>query len=506
MAPRRQVQLCLLGAVLLLGGCASLEPVELPAEYTPPPAETSFWSGVDVAPGDTSWHVLLNDGPGALDWRLTAIDSAAEQIDLQTFLWHFDTAGAMVLDHLLRAADRGVAVRVLIDDSFLVHEDELLLALAAHPNIEYRVFNPFKRRSGGLATRQLLNLANFNRLDHRMHNKAMVVDNRVAIVGGRNLADEYFGLDEAANFRDLELLLGGPVVELVAAEFDDYWNDRWSFPIETIAHATASREVLDEARRITAEAAHLHDEASTAELVQRWANVAADADRGEAILFADDPPEDRPTNRDDAPIEVANELILLFDEAQTEILIVSAYLIPTPNLEGAVKRALDRGVRVRILTNSIGSNNHLTAHAAYRNHINTLLDSGAELHEVRTDAKDRDRYIVTPVGRKTLALHAKALVIDDDKVFIGSANLDPRSLRINTEMGFLVTSTGFNRTVREAVEGDFSTENAWRLELNDDGRVLWVSDDETLESQPAMSFMQRIEDWFFSHLPIEGEM
>jgi len=499
------LRLVLTVAVLLLAGCGSLQPVELPPEYTPPPADTPLWSTVDAAAG-TDWHILLNDGPGALDWRLAAIDSAAESIDLQTFLWHFDTAGAMVLDHLLRAADRGVLIRMLIDDTFLVHEDELLLALAAHPNIEYRVFNPFKRRSGGLATRQLLNLGDFGRLDHRMHNKAMVIDNQVAIVGGRNLADEYFGLDEGSNFRDLELLLGGPIVQAVAAEFDIYWNDRWSFPIEAIAHAKASADMLAEARQIAEAATHIHREATPTELVDRWVDAIAEADRGEARLFADEPPDDNPKNRDEAPVQVANELARLFDGADTEILIVSAYLIPTPDLEGAVQRALDRGVRVRILTNSIGSNNHLTAHAAYRKHIDTLLESGAELHEVRTDAKDRERYILTPIGRKTLALHAKALVIDDDKVFIGSANLDPRSLRINTEMGFLVTSNAFNAEVRTALEGDFATENAWRLERQDDGRIFWVSDDETLESQPATSFMQRIEEWFFSHLPIEGEM
>ena len=169
-------------------------------------------------------------------------------------------------------------------------------------------------------------------------------------------------------------------------------------------------------------------------------------------------------------------------------------------------RALDRGVRVRILTNSIGSNNHLSAHSAYRNHIGTLLENGAELHEVRTDAEDREQYMLSPVDEKRLALHAKALVIDHDKVFVGSANLDPRSLRINTEMGFLVTSEAFNQNLRMALEGDFSTDNAWQLQLQEDGRVFWVAADQTLESQPAESFMQRIEDWFFSHLPIEDEL
>ena len=161
---------------------------------------------------------------------------------------------------------------------------------------------------------------------------------------------------------------------------------------------------------------------------------------------------------------------------------------------------------MRILTNSLGSNNHLSAHSAYQNHVKTLVGHGAELHEVRTDAKDRSLYMLNPVSRKTLALHAKALVIDDDKVFVGSANLDPRSLRINTEMGFLIISEDFNERTRAAIEGDFSVDNAWRLELDDDDRITWVSKDETLRSQPDTSFMQRLEDWFFSHLPLEGEL
>jgi putative cardiolipin synthase len=411
-----------------------------------------------------------------------------------------------VLDHLLRAADRGVKVRMLIDDTFLVHEASLLLALAKHPNIEYRVFNPFKRRAGGFATRQLLNLAEFHRLDHRMHNKAMVVDNRIAIVGGRNLADEYFGLDERGNFRDLELILGGTIVRQVSDAFDAYWNDQWTIPIEMISHSTASPEELATARQISDAAAHVHDEESPEQRVAEWLSLVEPADTGRVVLFVDEPPKDKPGSAGEDPIEVANELAELFDDAKDEIIIVSAYLIPTPRLEGAVQRALDRGVRVRILTNSIRSNNHLSAHSAYRNHIGTLVSGGVELHEVRIDARDRARYMLTPVGRKKMALHAKALVIDNDKVFIGSANLDPRSLRINTEMGVLVISESFNASVRTAIENDFLPDNAWKLELQKNGDIHWVSRDETLTSQPADSFMQRIEDWFFAHVLPEGEL
>ena len=489
----------------LIAGCASLRPVDLPEEHTPPPARSELWRAVD-ADMSRDWHVLLNEGPAALDWRLRAIDSASGSIELQTFLWFFDLAGALVLDHLLSAADRGVQVRILIDDTFLVSQDEMLLALARHPNIEYRVYNPFKRRADELVTRQLLNLAEFGRLDHRMHNKAMVVDNHVAIVGGRNLADEYFGLHGQANFRDLELLLGGPVVREVSAAFDDYWNDPWSVPIEMLSHANASPEQLARASQLGQENRHIHDEEPEEVLARRWRELIAGADTGEAILYVDAPPEDDPAAPGEAPVQVARELVELFDGAREEIVIVSAYLIPTPSLEGAVARALGRGVRVRILTNSLASNNHLTAHSAYRNHINTLLGHGAELYEVRTDATDRPLYMLSPVGRKLLALHAKALVIDDDKVFIGSANLDPRSLRINTEMGFLVVSESFNREVRSAVEVDFSGANAWQLELQPDGLVHWVADGQRLTAQPDASYMQRLEDWFFSLMPIEEEL
>jgi putative cardiolipin synthase len=504
LSPRQWRALMIL-PILFLAGCTSLKPVESAPEYTATPADAAIWDAIgEVQSGD--WHVLLNDGPTALDWRLRAIDTATNSIDFQTFLWSFDTVGAMVLDHMIQAADRGVTVRILVDDTFLVQQDDALLALAEHPNIEYRVFNPFKRRSGGTVTRQLLNLAEFGRLDHRMHNKSMVVDDRIAIVGGRNIADEYFGLNSGANFRDVEMLLGGNITREVSTAFDTYWNDRWTFPIEALSHQKASAQNLAEARHANEAALSLHAELSREESIEKWRQLVANADTGHAILYADRPPEDNPKRAAEAPVQVANEIIKLFDAAESEILIVSAYLIPTPHLEGAVERAIDRGVRVRILTNSIGSNNHLSAHSAYRNHINTLLGHGAEMHEVRTDAVDRDRYMLQPVELKQLALHAKALVIDNDKVFIGSANLDPRSLRVNTEMGFLVESEPFNRTLRAALEGDFLTSNAWRLELQRDGRVFWLADDQVLESQPATSFMQRIEDWFFSNMPIEGEL
>jgi len=488
---------------VLAGACASLEPVDLPDEYTAAPTDAPLWQSLDEIRTD-NWQVLLDSGPAALDWRLLMIDSATESLDLQTFLWKFDTTGSMILSHLMAAARRGVTVRLLVDDTFLASQEQMLLALEEHPNIEYRVFNPFKRRADSLVTRQLLNLAEFHRLDHRMHNKALVADNRVAIVGGRNLADEYFGLHEQTNFRDMELLVGGPIVQDIAASFDDYWNDEWSFPIEMLSHLSPSYAALDDAATVKEPDLRIHNEPTADLLQRRWQALVRGALPGTPTLYVDDPPVGKP--QDTPPIELANALIEMFDNAEEEVLILSAYLIPTPRLEGAVARAVARGVNVRILTNSIRSNNHLAAHSSYRNHINEMLGDGAQLHEVRIDARDRYVHMFPPVEGKSIALHAKAIVFDRDKVFIGSANLDPRSLRINTEMGLLVVSEELNAAVRTAFDPDFAERNAWRLQFDADGKVVWISDDTVLRSQPAASWMQRIEDWFFAHLPIEDKM
>jgi putative cardiolipin synthase len=194
------------------------------------------------------------------------------------------------------------------------------------------------------------------------------------------------------------------------------------------------------------------------------------------------------------------------DEADTELVLISAYLVPTEDLAGAIRRAEERGVSVRILTNSLRSNNHTAAHSAYRRYVHQLVSSGADLHEVRALAKDRSKYMLSPVDDKELGLHAKAILIDEDKSFVGSANLDPRSLQLNTEMGLLIHSEAFNRSLREALDIDFHPRNAWHLQETDAGKLRWVADDQTLDAQPAASRLQRLEDWFLSKLPIGKEM
>lgn len=490
---------------LALSACSSLTVEKTPSEFASAPANAPIWRSLETIRSD-NWNILLNDGATALDWRLTAIDSATQSIDLQTFLWSMDEVGSAIRNRLLAAASRGVRIRLLVDDSFILGEDALLIDFAAHPNIDYRIFNPYARRSDNVVTREVLNLGDFGRLNHRMHNKVMLVDNRVAILGGRNLADEYFGLHDRANFRDMELLVGGAVVPGLSEIFDAYWNDIWSVPVDTVV------SVNPEAKRPRADA--LTDGESSlryrtldqVELLRRWQTAVRGALSGTPEIVADVPPPQDILAKSSAPTQLADRLIDVLDSANEEVIIISAYLIPSPGLEQILERAAKRGVRIRILTNSIRSNNHITAHSAYRNHINQLMTNGAELHEVRIDALDRPRYMRAPVDEKVLALHAKAMIVDHDRIFIGSANLDPRSLRINTEVGLLVTSETLNAQVRSSVEPDLLEVNAWNLQFDESGNVIWVGNGQRLTEQPAASFMQRLEDWFFAHLPIEDQM
>lgn len=492
--------------LLVLAGCATrLQPLFLPPETTPEPSQSILWRELQSVRND-NWNYLLNDGATALDWRLRAIDSATESIEFQTFLWTIDTVGQAVERHLLDAAERGVRVRILMDDTFLLGENAATENLRAHPNIDYRIYNPFKRRTDSFVTRQILNLAEFHRLDHRMHNKVMVVDNQVAIIGGRNIADEYFGLHVSANFRDMELLVGGPIVQQISAGFDLYWNNEWSFPVDALIPSASRDPSLDSVRLGPLLDENVHREDGEQVRAALWSEMVGSAISGKPLMLLDEPAVGNPADRNNAPTQLATGIVELIDSANDEIRIVTAYLIPTSEFEAAIERAESRGVAVHILTNSMRSNNHLTAHSAYRNHIRQLLIHGADLHEVRVDAKDRATYMQTPLGDKMLALHAKLMLVDNEQVFIGSANFDPRSLRMNTETGLLIHSEELAQQVNDAIFIDFLPQNSWHLRIDESGQVQWVSDEQTLNHIPSQSFMQSIEDWFFAHLPIEGEM
>ena len=495
----------LLALSIFLAACTALQPISLPGQSTSAPATTGVWSELDrTYAGD--WQVPLNEGKTALEWRLRSIDSATQSIDLQSFIWTLDQAGSLIHDRLIQAADRGVDVKILIDDSFLAGADQQILALHEHQNIQYRVYNPYKRRSTNAVSRQVLNLSDFDRLDHRMHNKTMVVDNQVAIIGGRNLADEYFGIDQVYNFRDMELLVGGPIVPQIASSFDSYWNDQWSFPIDTISHLrtrkTARATVSQRAEGMSSAFPVLDD----AERNQQWQQTVRKSFRGAAKLYVDNPPGVSPNAEEDRPVQVADELVRLINDARKEVVIVSAYLIPTPPVTAVLRQAAERGVTVKILTNSINSNNHVSAYAAYRTHVSELLSFGTQVHELRVQGQGRSRYILPPISQKKLGLHAKYMIVDGRRVFVGSSNFDPRSLRINTEIGLVVESRALSQKLLALTEPDLARASSWQLALTPEGQINWIGDSGVLLSEPASHGFQKMEEWFFAHLPIEAEL
>jgi putative cardiolipin synthase len=470
-----------------------------------PPAETPLWNDLAKArPGD--WLRILNTGDQSLDWRLRAIDSATRSIDLQTFLWHDDKAGLSILRHLVAAADRGVRVRLLVDDTFTVSHAEEIWDVDHSPNIEYRIYNPFQHRPDSQAMRQLLNIGEFGRVDHRMHNKSLIVDNRVAVIGGRNLGDEYFGSHDEFNFRDMDLLCGGPHVVDLSKLFDRFWNNRWSVDEEVLIKSPRdkmSHKVFNAWLKANGK---LRISESPEKRRRKWLELSRNAVPATFEVVADIPAPHDPSLAKELPNQLSKRLIKLLDQAEKEIILVTAYLIPTREFEDAVERAEKRGVQVRVLTNSIRSNNHLAAHSFYRKHLHRLVGHGADVHEVRTLAKDRHLYMETPIGKKKLGLHAKFIIVDDDQAYVGSSNLDARSLKLNTEMGLVIRSGSFNRRLRNLIATDFHPRNAWHLQMSKKGRLRWVGDDITLDKQPAGSRWQSIEDWFLGLLPAEGEL
>lgn len=492
----------LLASTLWLIACASIEPQrDRPAELALTPASSAIWAGL----GNHDRHdnlVPLNVGAQALLWRLRAMRSATTSIDLQTFIWKDDSVGLALAREIVAAAERGVRVRILLDDSFLIHADDALKALANHANISYRIYNPAAHRADNLIMRELENINDLSRINHRMHNKLLVVDGRIAILGGRNQAEEYFGYESTQNFRDFELVVVGPILPSLSEVFDLYWNNPWSLPIEDLVDATEGQDFSSIQSWLKDNAIAHHQVGDPT--AQDWSGLFANAYVADLELVVDTPPDVAPEQ--DAPTQLAEALLQRIDAVEHDLILISAYFIPTKELTSALERAIRRGVRVRILTNSLGSNNHVSAHAAYTAHRKALLSSGVELYEVRADAASRAHYVDSSVVQSLFGLHEKGAIFDDCCLFVGSANLDPRSLRLNTEIGLLIQSSALNHRVRALLALDLLPENAWQVGLDPEGEIEWTGKDGTQSHTPPASFFMRAESWFFGLLPIEEQM
>ncbi len=507
------LRICLLGTLLGLVGCATpFEKGDFPSAYALRPAsEAPVWQALAHATlgKGPDWFVPLNRGPDALKMRLALIDSATESIDAKYFIWHEDHTGSLLLERIIAAADRGVRVRLLIDDIELSKATDEWVAADAHPNVSVRIYNPFAVRAKGPVSRFLDNLNDFSRVNHRMHNKGIVSDNVVAIIGGRNVADEYHGFGEIANFRDFDLMVGGEIVPAISSTFDHFWNSGWAYP----AYAVEPDDRHDETA-LAVLRAHLADReiviepwlemnnAGQHDWTPELVHFAKTAFSGSARVLVDRPDVDDP----DPAVQVTSQLRRVSGETQNEIIVVTPYLIPSPGTMDVVWELEDRQVEIIVLTNSLNTNNHVAAHVGYRRHRDDLVNAGVDLHEYRIDAESRKEYEARGYRADHFTVHAKVIIFDRRRVFIGTFNVDPRSMYINTELGLLIDSPGLAEQIRQMVEVDFHPANAWHVVQDDKGHLQWTGHDKTLDREPSESNWRRFQAWLLGLFPMDSQL
>jgi cardiolipin synthase C len=498
---------------LLLGnlpGCAtSLPRHDLPPQLAVPPGADSsiarYVAAQEAAPG-TSGFRLVKNGSNALAIRLQMIETAEQSLDLQYYIYAADRTGALFAERLLAAADRGVRVRLLLDDIGNGLADFRVAALAQHSNIHIRLFNPTTIRHPWL--RYLSKVAEFGRINHRMHNKLMIVDSQMFITGGRNIGDEYYELTER-NFQDLDVLGIGAVTHEVVASFDEYWNSHKAVPIGRLA-GNQGEGVLLELRQVLARIAAHHADGPYMDAVRdspyndfphgmpgvwRW---------GYADWLYDPPAKADPQDPRNRIPYVGRGLTSHVIAAESELLLMTPYLIPGPQGEAMLTRVADR-IELRILTNSLATTDVLAVHGNYAPYRARLLQGGVQLWELKPVAGQAEQ--ARPFFNESVAsLHAKAFVFDRTTFFIGSINMDPRSINLNTESGVLISQPELAQEMARLFELWTSDEYAYALSLNERGQLRWSSGDAMLTREPEASRLRRFGAWLIRWLPIEEHL
>ena len=432
---------------------------------------------------------------------------AEKTLDLQYFVWEADATGRILAAHLVHAADRGVRVRILIDDVYMKGRDAILTALDAHPNIEVRLFNPFVHRS-----RRVLDfIVDFDRVNHRMHNKLFVMDNTVVIVGGRNIGDSYFEVHQEANFRDMDVLAVGPVVRKASAVFDQFWNGAWAVPVKAVVNGTSTeadlQTALGTAREQNAAKPYPHPlNEDVATLKSELASIFERLVWAQGHMIFDDPDEIIEHGR---TVTMTEGFYRRIDRLESELLIEVPYFVVRKRGLDVMRRLRDRGVHIRVLTNSLASNNVLAAHAGHAKHRKQVVATGVELYELRADPPVKKRtFHLTGSARSTL--HCKAFVFDRKDVFIGSFNLDPRSGDINTEAGLYIESSELANQMVSYMNDGVLPQSSYRVLLDPDGNLYWVTETEgkavRYDRDPNSTSWQRAKAMLIGMLPVMDQL
>lgn len=512
-------------ALLVLAGCATL-PAPGERNVSQAFADTAqtrmgraFAPLVAAHPGRSGVRALL-DAREAFVARYALALAAERSIDVQYYIWRPDTSGSLMAQALWDAAERGVRVRVLLDDANTGGLDAQIAALDAHPNVEVRLFNPFANRTWRLGDLVL----DFARVNRRMHNKSFTADNQATVVGGRNIGDEYLGAETPVAFTDLDVLAVGPVVREVSTVFDEYWNSAPAWPATALlapapADAMAqTREAWEELRARPAARRYLEAMARLP-LLQQMQSGTLPLDWVPASVVSDDASKiELPPERRD--VQLTPRLEAAMGRPERELLLVSPYFVPGREGSAWLRSLAARGVRVAILTNSLAATDVGPVYAGYARYRVELLRAGVRLFELqpasrldagaaaRADGGDaRARGIgSSPGGSSGASLHAKVFGLDRRRVFVGSFNLDPRSVRLNTEMGVVLDSPALGAQLAKAFEDEIP-DNAYELRLEDD-RLVWIertpAGEQRHTASPGVGVLRRWWTGFLSLLPIEG--
>ena len=517
---------CVLALLLALSGCAPLLKfdTERPASYaTSQLADSPLRTSLDrhIPAGKSGFH-LLHGGHAALATRLTLARRATRTLDVQYYLFHNDDSGKLLAAELLAAAERGVRVRLLIDDIDTADKELGLATLDAHPNIEVRLFNPFHARSTNPLVRVWQALKESVRLNRRMHNKVFIADNQLGITGGRNIGNEYFEADSAFSFVDLDVLAAGAIVDKLSKAFDQYWNNDAAVPASALP--------------VDADSVQLK---RASQFLQQYRARQRDSDYGHTLKASDplpdllagktpwliaqadlivDPPEKVLNPKQLTSTLMVGQLAGLWVDPKRRALIVSPYFVPGPFGMAYFRYWRHLGVQIDILTNAYAASDVPVVHAGYANYRVPMLEDGINLYELKPVAEPTGgRLRDLSSGSSRASLHAKTFVLDDEHVFIGSFNFDPRSALLNTEMGLVIHSPELARQVTALVEDAMRPERSFRPYLVTEGaeqdnmkRLQWhdvyQGAERISDVEPETTLLQRGLLRFLQSLPIEKHL
>jgi putative cardiolipin synthase len=500
----------------LLAGCGSLPKLEarLVTTALTDTADTRLGRAVHAAaaahPGK-SGIFPLEIPQDAFAARVLLVRAAERSLDVQYYIWHGDTTGYLLLEELWHAAERGVRVRLLVDDNGIAGLDPTVAALDSHPNVEVRLFNPFVNRR----FKALGFLTDFDRVNRRMHNKSLTADTQATIVGGRNIGDEYFGAGENVIFADLDVLAVGHIASEVAVAFDLYWNSDAVYPAESIIgkagpDAVATLKAKFAAVLASPEAAAYASAVRATPLVDKLIEQTLTIEWVPVRLVYDEPLKAL------GKVEDADLLLSRLGQAggkaEREFDLISPYFVPGKQGTQALAAFPERGIRLRIVTNSLAATDVGAVHSGYAKRRAPLLRSGAKIYELKPDARkaaagsSRQGQAGT-LGSSSASLHAKTFSVDRSRVFVGSFNFDPRSVRLNTEMGLVIESAQLADAISSGLD-QMVERAAYEVVLGKDGTLEWIERTDRGEvryhHEPKTGFFRRLGVGFMSWLPIEG--